>query len=388
MALTLESVCSGLGASAEVVNFAHSAGTSVVFGEGVIAQIGALCAGISERGKVLVVTDGGIARAGHVDRVRPHLEAAGFEVEVFDQVHEDPTTEDVDACVESAARAGVKVIIGLGGGSSMDTAKGCNFILTNGGEMKDYWGVGKATKKMLPFIAVPTTAGTGSECQSFALIADAKTHQKMACGDKKSAAAVAILDPELTLTQPSAVTAHTGIDAIAHAVETAVTAKRSEVSQAYSKLGFLLLERSFETVLADADNLRARAEMQLGAAYAGTAIENSMLGAAHSAANPLSAHYGIIHGEAVGMMLPHVVRLNATNEACEQIYRELYPRGLVERLEQLLEVAGMAKPLSAYGVDPAQIPTLASEAASQWTAQFNPVGADKGVFEALYRAAL
>src|SRR5262249_59132799 len=134
-------------------------------------------------------------------------------------------TRCVDKCVEVARAAGADTIVGLGGGSSMDTAKGSNFILTNGGQIKDYWGIGKAKLPMLPLIAIPTTGGTGSECQSFALITDEQTHQKMACGDPKAAARVAILDPALTVSQPTRVTACSGIDAVAHAVETAVTSK-------------------------------------------------------------------------------------------------------------------------------------------------------------------
>src|SRR5207248_9723981 len=111
-----------------------------------------------------------------------------------------------------------------------DTAKGCKFVLTNGGRMQDYWGVGKAKKPMLPLIAIPTTAGTGSECQSAALIVDEQTHQKMACLDRKAAARIAILDPGLTLSQPTRVTACAGIDAIAHAAETAVTNMRNPLS--------------------------------------------------------------------------------------------------------------------------------------------------------------
>ena len=131
----------------------------------------------------------------------------------FERVTENPTTEVVDDCVAVARQEQSDFLVGLGGGSSMDTAKGCNFLLTNGGRMEDYWGVGKALRPMLPLIAVPTTAGTGSECQSFALIAHPQTHVKMACGDPKAAARVAILDPELTLTQPAALAAATGMDA-------------------------------------------------------------------------------------------------------------------------------------------------------------------------------
>ena len=161
--------------------------------------------------------------------------------------------------------------------------------------MHDYRGVGKATQEMLPLIAIPTTAGTGSECQSFAIISDSITHEKMACGDLKAAAKLAILDPSLTASQPNHISAHTGIDAISHALETLVTNKRSKHSMQYSKLAFALLNRSFEKVIHEPTNIIARSDMLLGAAYAGTAIECSMLGAAHASANPLTAHFAIPH---------------------------------------------------------------------------------------------
>src|SRR2546427_274617 len=227
-------------------------------------------------------------------------------------------TRDVDRCLEVAKSAGIDTIVGLGGGSSMDTAKGCNFLLTNGGRVQDYWGVGKAGRPMLPFIAIPTTAGTGSECQSAALIADEHTHQKMACLDPKAAARVALLDPALTVSQPPLVTAHTGIDAIAHAVETAVTKRRNGLSLMFSHESFKLTVPSFPWVLSNPKDIQARGRMLLGAALAGTAIENSMLGAVHAAANPLTAHYGIVHGEAVGILLPHVVRFNAKDSAAKR----------------------------------------------------------------------
>src|SRR5437016_7094849 len=180
---------------------------------------------------------------------------------VFHRGHENPTTADVDACVAVAREEDIDGIIGVGGGSSLDTAKGCNFLLTNGGRMQDYWGAGKATKPMLPLIAIPTTAGTGSECQSFALISDENSHQKMACGDPKAAARVAILDPALTLSQPQRVTACTGIDAIAHAVETAVTTRRNPFSVMYSHEAFKLAVTSFPRVLSHPDDLAARGRL-------------------------------------------------------------------------------------------------------------------------------
>jgi alcohol dehydrogenase len=302
-----------------------------------------------------------------------------------------------------ARKGHIDFIIGLGGGSAMDTAKGCNFILSNGGRIEDFWGHGKATKPMLPFIAIPTTAGTGSECQSYALIAGEHTHAKMACGDPKAAAKVAVLDPELTLSQPRSVTAFTGIDTITHAVESAVTKKRNALSLMYSHEAFKLAIASFPQVLQSPKDIEARGRMQLAAAFAGTAIENSMLGAAHSAANPLTAHYNIVHGLAVGMMLPHVIRFNAENAEARRAYAELASAPelacisegeeyavevLVRHIESLLDLAQFPRSLADCGLKESDIPKLAEEAASQWTANFNPRSIKAPDFRVLYAAAL
>ena len=159
----------------ELPSFDFQPRTRLVFGAGSVDRVGELAAELGAA-KALLVTDAGIVAAGHAAKVQASLQAAGLIVTLFDQVRENPTTRCVDNCMTVARAAGVDTIIGLGGGSAMDTAKGCNFILTNGGRMQDYWGVGKATKPMLPFIAIPTTAGTGSEMQSAALIADEHTH--------------------------------------------------------------------------------------------------------------------------------------------------------------------------------------------------------------------
>jgi len=255
--------------------------------------------------------------------------------------------------------------------------------------------VGKATKPMLPLIAIPTTAGTGSECQSFALISDEETHMKMACGDPKASAKVAILDPLLTVSQPPRVTACTGIDALVHAVETAVTKKRTPLSAIYSRESFRLCLSGLERVLRDPQDLEARGMMQLGAAFAGTAIENSMLGAAHSAANPLTARFGIIHGQAVGLMLPAIIAFNARDPLAHERYMELSMAAdlgpieeFIAELEVLLDVAKMREGLSKYGIDPAAFPALAKEAAQQWTATFNPRPITAEDFEQLYEEVL
>jgi alcohol dehydrogenase len=367
--------------------FDHQPRTRLIFGNGALNRIGELTRDLGGK-RVLVVSDPGIVKAGYSARAVELLKDTGLAAEIFGSVHENPSTRDVAACVEAAREFGADFIIGLGGGSSMDTAKGCNFILTNGGRMQDYWGVGKATKPMLPMICVPTTAGTGSECQSFALISDEDTHQKMACGDPKAAAKIAILDPELTLSQPARVTACTGIDAIAHAIETAVTNKRNAVSSMYSSEGFRLCHAGFSRVLRDPSDIEARGLMLLGAAFAGTAIENSMLGAAHSCANPLTAKFNVVHGEAVGVMLPHVIRFNSAGKDIALIYASLFDGDLADRISELLTEATMPLSIKHYGVTENDLPALAKMAAQQWTAQFNPRTVTEEDFASIYRGAL
>lgn len=367
--------------------FDHNPRTRLIYGHGTLSRVGVLA---SELGgtRVLVVSDPGIVKAGYVERAAVLLREAGLAVEIFGRVRENPSTEDVAACVEVARAFQADLIIGLGGGSSMDTAKGCNFILTNGGRMQDYWGTGKATKPMLPLIAIPTTSGTGSECQSYALISDAETHVKMACGDPKAAAKIAILDPELTLSQPQRVTVCTGMDALSHALETAVTNKRTSISSLYSREAFKLCDEGFVRVLKNPQDVEARAMMQLGAAYAGMAIENSMLGAAHSCANPLTAKFHVVHGEAVGVMLPHIIRFNAHDPEIAAIYAAYFDSDLPAHITRLLEEAGMPRTIGTYGVQEEHLRDLAEMAAKQWTAQFNPRLPSVEDFVALYRAAL
>jgi alcohol dehydrogenase class IV len=392
----------GLPQFSTLAPFDHQPRTRLVFGVNCVERVGELARELPAS-KVMLVTDPGIVAAGHSERVQRFLEKAGLRVTVFDQSEENPTTRCVDACLQIAKNSGIDAFVAVGGGSSLDTAKGCNFLLTNGGRMQDYWGTGKAAKPLLPLIAIPTTAGTGSECQSFALIADSETHQKMACGDPKAAPRIAILDPILTLSQPPRVTACTGIDAITHVVETAVTKKRNALSLMYAHEGFKLTVPNLPRIFENPNDLEARGRMQLGAAFAGLAIENSMLGAAHSAANPLTAHYGIVHGQAVGMMLPYVVRFNGQDREALRAYAELASApeiacvsdgpekaldALIAHLESLLQLAGMPRSLADCGLQASMIPTLAEEAARQWTATFNPRAVNHKDFAALYQLAL
>jgi len=362
----------------------------VIHGAGSLSRLGELARDLGGR-HVLLVTDPGLEKAGHPRRARQFMLDAGLRVSVFDEVKENPTTREVDVGVTFAKEHAVDLIVAIGGGSSMDCAKGINFLLTNGGRMADYKGFGRATKPMLPSIGVPTTAGTGSEAQCYALITDEKTHLKMACGDKKAAFRIAILDPDLTASQPRGVAAVTGIDAIAHAVESYVCTRRTPISQVFSLQAFRLLVPAFAASLDNPSDAAIRSAMQVGAHFAGVAIENAMLGICHSCANPLTAHYGITHGTAIAVLLPHVVRFNATH--AEHLYAELIgeqgdaAKRLAGRLSEFIAIAGLPGRLRDCDVSDTILHLLAEEASQQWTAQFNPRPVKEEDLLSVYEAA-
>lgn len=375
--------------------FDYHSRTRVIFGVGTIQRLGDLARELNFH-RTLLVADRGLVASGHVAEALTPLRQSAIEVLEFHDFDVNPDTQMIEAGAAFASPLKIDSIIALGGGSSLDCAKGINFLLTNGGRMHNYHGYGKAVLPMLPMIGVPTTAGTGSEAQTYALISDPETHVKLACGDPQAAFRVAILDPALTISQPPSITATSGFDAIAHAVETFVTTKRNAFSEAFSREAWRLLEPNYERVLSEPDDLEARGAMQLGAYLAGMAIENSMLGATHACANPLTAHYGTTHGASIAMLLPSVVRWNGVVAA--ERYGELLKltnastlvdptESLARRLEQLSIAGALNNSLREAGVPHSDLPMLAGEAAEQWTGRFNPRPFDiDGALE-VYRCA-
>jgi alcohol dehydrogenase len=372
--------------------------TRIVFGADAITRIGSHARDLGF-GRTLIVADKGIVATGQVARVSNLLTAAGITSWIFQEFDANPDTRMIEAGRVQAAACAIDSIVALGGGSSLDCAKGINFVLTNGGSMRDYRGHGKASKPMLPSIGVPMTAGTGSEAQSYAVISDAETHAKMACGDPKAAFRIAILDPALTISQPRAVAAIAGYDAISHAVESYVTARRTSLSDLFARDAWRLLQAHYERVLACPGDLDARGAMLLGAHEAGIAIEASMLGATHACANPLTARYGTTHGIAIAVMLPRIVRWNAEDASTRERYRELLGvaglsdredpgAGLASRLEELARAGDLPRTLSEIGVSAADLPALAKDAATQWPGTFNPRPFDEAAARMLYERAL
>ena len=356
--------------------FSTNLGQQLVFGPGSVSRIGTLAREMGA-GRVLLVADPAMRETGHLERVLASLGESETESLIFDQVQENPTTGSVEEAASRLEEEKFDLIVAVGGGSAMDTAKALNFLLSNGGRMEDYRGYGQAGKDMYPSIGVPTTAGTGSEAQSYALIARSRDHQKMACGDPGVRFRGVILDPELLETASRQVLAASAVDALSHAVESLASAASHPISRMFSCWSWKLLEPNCENAVNEG-NREPLGQMLIGAYLAGMAVELSMLGAAHACANPLTARYGLSHGAAVALLLPRVVRMNgpavnADYGMLEGIDPVQAAESLARRLEALRTRFDLPTSLLELGVSESSIEELAREAAQQWTGQFNPV---------------
>ena len=365
-------------------------------GSGALTALGAIA---RERGarRALITSDPGIAAAGITGRARESLERAGVLVEVFSDFGENPTESNVGRAAGAAGALRADTLVGVGGGSSLDVAKGAGFLLAGGGRMEDYRGYDKCPHPLPPLIGVPTTAGTGSEAQSYALISRDRDHRKLACGAPSAMFRDVILDPALLPSAPAEVIAATGFDSIAHAVETAVTSGRTDASLVLSHRAFAVLSRAFPLVTAGNATIAAWEDMQLGAFLAGAAIERSMLGAAHACANPLTRRFDVAHGRALAITLPRVVRWNAAS--AREAYRDLLraagiPPGddpadtLAGRLDAWVAMAGLPQDLAGESLHVRDLPALAEEASAEWTGRFNPRPFDAAGALAVYRSAV
>ena len=348
--------------------------TRVVFGQGESARLGEFARELGAT-RCLVVADHGIVKAGHAQEAVRSLKARRMDVSSFNDFHEGPTVETVELGTRSAKGANPDLIVAVGGGSTLDLAKALNVTLSCGGSIQDYWGYGNVPKNLLPMIALPTTAGTGSEASSITHIYDPEAKARMSCGDSKLSFRLAVLDPKLTLTQPDWLTAQSGFDAISHAVETLVSTKRTALSEAFSKQAWNLLNENFERVLRRPDDMEARAGMLAGSHFAGMAMENSALGVAHACAQPLIADYKLTPGAAIALTLSSTLAWEGEHE------------DLIPRLRELVSLAGLHSSLRDAAIPEEALPRLAEGAAAQWSGKFSERHFDQTAALEIYRAA-
>jgi alcohol dehydrogenase len=358
-----------------VTSFDYRPRTRILFGAGEFARLGEV-AREHNATRCLVIAGQSMVDAGHAQEAVRSLKARRMDVFAFHEFTPNPTVAMVDAAREYAAPHGVNLVVGLGDGDALDFAKAVNVVITNGGSIRDYRGYGNVPKPLLPMIAVPTTAGTGSEAQGSAAIADPESRSKIICGDPKMFFRSAILDPKLTLLEPTAATAAAnGFEAISHAVETLISTRRTPISECFSREAWRLLEASFARVLRVPDDLEARSAMLLGAHFAGLAIEYAALGPAHACAQPLVANYQMPQGVAAALVLDPA--LEWMEEGAD----------IAPRLRDLAAAGELPMSLRDASVPEEVLPRLAEEAAAQWTGRFSSRPFDAEAALEIYRAA-
>ncbi len=300
------------------LSFLHYSPTKVVFGARSLAELPSELDALKVA-RVLVVTDRVLAdKTDLVERVKKALgrRLAG----VFSDVTPDSSVGLVDRGAASAKELGADGIVSIGGGSSIDTAKGIAIVHTLGGSLRDHQGFQGLSAPTTPHVAIPTTAGTGSEVTKAAVIKDETAHQKLIFGDFFIYPKVAILDPELTLTMPASITAGTGLDALTHAIEALHAMQAEPVADALALHAIRLIARHLPAVVKTPGSIADRGQMLLAATMAGIAFDNAQVGLVHAIAHTVGARHGVHHGTANAIALPHVMRFNA--DVAAEAYRE------------------------------------------------------------------
>jgi alcohol dehydrogenase class IV len=259
---------------------------------------------------LMIVTDPGLVRAGICDRLTTLLKKAGISYVVYDKIEPDPRIEIVDDCLSAARDAKVDMMVGLGGGSSLDVAKVVAMMLVNGGQVASYVGIGKVPKPGVPTLMIPTTAGTGSEVTPIAVLSDKTEQLKKGIVSDYLIPGIALIDPELQVTLPPHVTAFTGIDALAHSLEAYTNRFSQPFIDNFALQGIRLVGQYLRRAVCCGDDMEARSGMAMAALYGGLCLGSVNTAAAHALAYPLGGTYDVPHGVAVSLLLPHVMEFN------------------------------------------------------------------------------
>lgn len=260
--------------------------------------------------RALIVTDPGVYQSGLVGPVKQQLAKAKLSVEVFSEAEPEPTLPKLNAAAKEIRKGSYDLLVGLGGGSSMDTAKGLSVLLAHGGDGRDYIGVDKVPGPGIPVFTIPTTAGTGSEVTNIAIFGDPERELKLGMVSPYLLARLALVDPTVTYGCPPGVTAASGIDALVHAIECYTSTKANNFTDALALEAMRLIVGSLRTTVSNGSDEEARNHMSEGALLAGVAFGNSGVAAVHALAYPLGARFHISHGVANGLLLPYVMECN------------------------------------------------------------------------------
>lgn len=363
--------------------FSFEAPANLTFGVGAMGKFPELVAGLGSR--ALVVSDPGIAKAGILDRVLGLLRDAKVTADSFTEVEPNPSVETVNAAFDLYKRSRAEFVVAAGGGSSMDVAKVVAVLAAHGGTVHDYEGVGKVPGPVVPTVAIPTTAGTGSEVTIFAVITDRQRKFKMTVGSPYLVPQVAICDPELTISMPKSLTAATGMDALTHGIECYINTVYNPIAKSLALEAVRVIGGSLRTAYARGDDLQARTAMLLGSTMAALAFTRTRLGNVHAMSHPLGAHFDIPHGVANAILLPYVMEWNLP--ACQETYPRI-AEGMGERLagmpnadaaaravdavRRLSRDVGIPERLRDMGVTREAIPAMAQDAMKSGNVLVNP----------------
>jgi alcohol dehydrogenase len=364
--------------------FSYELPTKIEFGAGISERVPERveeCGG----GRVLLVADPGVLAAGVVDKVTDALENASMPYVLFSDIEPEPEARSIVEGVELARSEGCDAVVGIGGGSALDSAKSIAVMLENEGHIRDYAGQNLVPNPGVPMIGLPTTAGTGSEVTIWSVISEKEEKVKYGVGSPYMTATIAMCDPELTLTLPPHITASTGIDALAHALESYVNKTTQPISEALSIRAMELIAKSLRTAVVAGENLQARSDMLLASLSAALAFNPTRLGLAHALVMPIGANYKIPHSVGVAILLPEVMHYNLIGNLQKfakiaRIFGE-NTGGLslrdaagrsVKAISQLCEDVGIPDGLARYGVEEERLYELARDGIATGNVPVNP----------------
>lgn len=356
--------------------------SDITFGSGCIKQLPAI---LKSHGlnKIMVIYDEGVKIAKIADKVLEQIQKSNLSYVIYDKVLPNPSNDLVEEAAILAKEENVEGFVAVGGGSSIDLAKAVNVLMTNPGTIGEYGGIGNVKNKVLPFVAIPTTAGTSSEITNVVALTDTVAVCKYVVIDNKITPTNVIIDPEFTKTMPVSVTAATGMDAITHAVESYISNMANPLTEYHSIKGLQILHENIEKVVKNGDDLEAREQMMLGCIITGYGFSNANLGLVHGIAHTLSAHFHLPHGMANAAVLPYVMEFNARSCPDKMIALakaiHLTPTGdeskdrylLAEELKRLTQDLGIKK-LSEQGVLRKDFAMLSEEVLKEPVLHFNP----------------
>ncbi|TWU31358.1 iron-containing alcohol dehydrogenase [Novipirellula artificiosorum] len=357
-----------------------------MIGPGVLQDLGKEIKGLGVQ-RVLIVTDKILVKLQLAQKIIDILDAVGIEHALFDAVQPNPTCANVTEGLSVLQENSCDALVSLGGGSPQDCAKAIAILATNGGDVRDYEGVGKSEKTSLPIVAVNTTAGTASEVTINYVITDEDRHVKMVMVDKNCLATITVNDPELMLGKPAELTAATGMDALTHAIEAYITKGAYRLTDALALEAIRLISESLRDAVKEGNNVEARSKMAYGSFIAGMSFSNCGLGVVHSLAHQLGGVYDLPHGVCNAVLLPHVIRFNAAS--CGDKLREVAQAmgvdtkdmdrdqandAAIHAIVQLSKDVGIPSGLAELGVDDSQLNRMAEMALADPCTPGNPRG--------------